>query len=164
MFGRKNALKMDSYTGLLNSELMKTPSPASSSIHMHLPCNKKEDKSSDGCEKLECRWGRKWFGNYCNLPRNSFTPFGNKKRLWKFRVKKQQFKHRQKKKRVKVAAIGNTPFNKKIRVQMTSRFDHINEHDVNAVANENREQDQSSGVQGKSESFVGKRAKSKYTS
>ena len=86
---------------------------------------KEETERTDGVDTYECRWGRKWFGNYRNLPRNTHTPFGNKKRLWKFRVKKQQFKHRQKKKRMKIAAIGNTPFNKKIRVQMTSRFEHL---------------------------------------
>ncbi|KNH03628.1 hypothetical protein XU18_5032 [Perkinsela sp. CCAP 1560/4] len=124
---------------------------------------KEQEQVVDGQEKYECRWGRKWFGNYRNLPRNSHTPYGNKKRLYKFRVKKQQFKHRQKKKRMKIAAIGNMPFNKKIRVQMTSRFEHINEDDVNAVVKEGAESGTAADVN-RSTSNVGKRAKSKYTS
>ena len=117
---------------------------------------------------INFRWGKKWYGNVLNVRRNlNMGPLGgaSARRSKRFRVKKDALKKRYKFKRMKVAAIGNTPFTKKVRVMMAGRFDHHSDKDIDAISSQQLDDATSGrvdpGTTGKKTSRG--RAKSKYT-
>ena len=123
----------------------------------------------NGVETLSCRWGKKWYGNVLNVRRNlsmGNSPGGpSTRRQKRFRVKKYHLQKRYQFKRMKVAAIGNTPFTKKVRVMMAGRFDHHSDKDIDAISSQQLDDATSGRVDpattGKKTSRG--RAKSKYT-
>jgi len=126
----------------------------------------------NGLDTLSARWGKKWYGNAFNLRRNldmGGTNQMSKKRSSKFRMKKYHYRKRYKFRRQKLAAIGNTPFTKKVRVMMAGRFEHHTDKDIDAISTEQLNEATQQGS-GSSTAGVRKRAgekgrvKSKYQS
>ena len=67
--------------------------------------------------------------------------------------------------RTKVAAIGNTPFQKKVRVMMAARFEHHGDKDINAISRDQLDETMGAYTDGKvpGKGHGGFRRKSKYT-
>eukprot|EP00760_Papus_ankaliazontas_P025957 PhM_4_TR2945/c0_g1_i1/m.61935 len=83
---------------------------------------------------LSATWGKRWWGNLHNRPRGLVNL--SKYRSKKFAMKKHRYTKRWRFRRLKVAAVGNTPFAKKVRVMMSAKFSQQNDKDIDAISRE----------------------------